>query len=788
MSTGAEPAIRLQLAPSSLSMLEWPEFLQFYSAFAASPAGREQALLLTPPETLKEELALTSEALGAAMKDQIPALGSLENLTVLLQRAAIANEALEGIELIRIYRLLALNNETRGYGPGWSREFPGLHSAVQKLPDLRSMEHEIESKIDPTGMVKEDATQELHKLHRQILGLKSRVEQALERFLRDSRYQPALQEDYVTYRHGRAVLLVRADQKTAIRGVVHGQSGSGASLFLEPMQVLELNNELAELTDQLTEETQRILRQLTAQVGAESDLILYAMKQLVRLDLIFARGRFGKAFRCAVPEISEDFRLHLIDARHPLLEATLQKQQRAVVPLTVELPPDRHALVVTGPNTGGKTVFLKTIGLLSLMAHYALPIPAAEGSVVPRFSSVQADIGDQQSIAESLSTFSSHMRNIRAILENLREGSLVLLDELGTGTDPEEGAPLAVSILQEILARNIKAVITSHHSQMKMFAVNDHRCLVAAMEFDEQNLAPTYRVHLDQIGSSHAFDIAERLGLPAPVLERARGMMGEDRRRVEEYQSRLQERIRTLTDRQEQLEREKAEWEAHARKQQEKLDSLQTKLEAQLKTLRDQNTDFIRIINAKVEKLIEAIQNAQIRQQVRKQYKEEIIPAIADLEKLTAAPQKEMPLFEPGDRVWVQMYRDHGKVLGLKKDQAEVLIRNIRFTVPISTLEKRETVQEMLPRGVHVEFAEKDVPPEINVIGQTVEQALETVDKYLDDAVLAQLPEVRIIHGHGMGKLKRAISEMLAKHPQVRSHREEPQQRGGAGVTVAILK
>lgn len=778
----------LQLTRSSLTMLEWPEFLQFYAGFAASPAGREEALVIRPPENLSDELALTSEALGAAMKDQIPALGSLENLTSLLQRAAIENATLEGVELYRVYRLLSVNNEVRGYAAGWAKEFPGLHAATQKLPDLRVIEHEIESKIDPTGMVKEDATEELHKLHRQIWGLKARVEHALERFLRDSRYQPALQEDYVTYRHGRAVLVVRADQKSMIRGVVHGQSGSGASLFLEPMHVLELNNELAELNDQLDSETQRILSLLTAAIGKDADLILYAMKQLVRLDLIFARGRFGKAFRCTVPLIASDFRMNLIEARHPLLEATLRKQNRAVVPLSVELPPDRKALVVTGPNTGGKTVFLKTIGLLSLMAHHAVPIPAAEGSTVPRFSSVLADIGDQQSIAESLSTFSSHMQNIRAILSDLRECSLVLLDELGTGTDPEEGAPLAVSILQELLQHDVKAVITSHHSQMKIFAVNNPECVVAAMEFDEQNLAPTYRVHLDQVGSSHAFDIAERLGLPAHLLERARGMMGEDRRQLMEFQARLQERIHTLTERQEQLEREKNEWEMHAARQQEKLDSMQSKLEAQLKTLKDQNTDLIRTINAKVEKLIEAIKDSQVRQQIRKQYKQEVAPALSDLENLTATPEKEKPLFEPGERVWVQMYRDYGKVVALKKDQAEVLIRNIRFTVPVGTLEKRETIQETLPKGVQFQYEEKDVPPEINVIGQTVEQALEAVDKYLDDAVLAQLPEVRIIHGHGMGKLKRAIAEMLAKHPQVRAHREESPQRGGAGVTVAIMK
>ena len=415
-----ETSATVQLTQSTLDMLEWPEFLQFYSGYAASPAGKERVLRLQPVESLQEELALSAEALACAQKDQIPSLSTLENLSVLLQRAAIENEILEGVEIFRIYRLVALNNEVRSYASGWSKEFPHLHAACSKLPDLRTLEQEIDSKIDPSGEVKEDATQELRRLHRQIWGVKSRVEKTLEKYLRDSRYQSALQEDYVTYRHGRAVLLVRSEQKNTIRGVVHGQSGSGASVFLEPMQVLELNNELAELTDQLAEETRRILKHLTAMIGKDADLLSYSMRQLVRLDLIFARGRYGKAFQCVVPLIAEDFSLKLVDARHPLLEAALQKQQRSVVPLSLELDPERKALVVTGPNTGGKTVFLKTIGLLSLMMHCALPVPAAEGTAIPRLSAIEADIGDQQSISESLSTFSSHVRNIREILERLR--------------------------------------------------------------------------------------------------------------------------------------------------------------------------------------------------------------------------------------------------------------------------------------------------------------------------------------------------------------------------------
>ncbi len=768
-------------------MLEWPEFLNYLSGFAASAPGRQKIQQLRPPEDLKTEIGLTHEALQVAIKDQIPSLQILEDCEQLIHRSAIENQIMDGVQIIHVLRLVGLNNEIRSSGEGWNREFPLLHSRMNHLPDLRNLEKEINSKLEPTGELKEDATPELARLYRQNLNLKSRVERALERYLRDSRYQGLLQEDYVTYRHDRAVLLVRAEQKQSIRGVVHGVSGSGASVFLEPFNVLDLNNELAELNDQIREETGRILKELTAAIARDSHALLFSLQQLTVLDTIFARGKFGKFHQCTNAELSNDFHLKLIDARHPLLEAALKKENQKPVPVSVDMPAEKKALVVTGPNTGGKTVFLKTAGLLTLMAHHALPIPAAEGTILPAVTSIEVDIGDQQSISESLSTFSSHIRNIRNILDKVQQRSLVLLDELGTGTDPEEGAPLAVAILQEFLNRDTKTLITSHHSQMKIFAFNHPQCLTAAMEFDQNNLQPTYRVHVDQVGSSHAFEIAGRLGLPDRILQNARSLVGDERRRIDEFQRKLQEKIHQLTTRQEELEREKQEWEARAQEQQRKLDELQTKLEQQLKTLRDQNADLIRTLNAKVELLIDSVHDAKERQALRKQLKEEVFPAIQSVQQLTAV-EKEPETFLPGERVWVQMYKDFGEVVSIKKGQAEVLIRNIRFTVPLTTLEKKPTVKETLPKGVQVIYQEKNVERELNLIGQTVEEAVSAADKYLDDAILGQLPQVRLIHGHGTGKLRRALEEFLSSHPHVESFHPETQQRGGTGVTVVELK
>jgi DNA mismatch repair protein MutS2 len=566
-------------------------------------------------------------------------------------------------------------------------------------------------------------------------------------------------------------------------------SGSGASVFVEPFPVLELNKELAQIQDEQLGEINRVLRELTELVGAESGVLKYALQQLIRLDLIFARGRFGKAFCCTIPEISEQSLIRLRNARHPLLENTLKIQGGKVVPLNLEMDESKKALVITGPNTGGKTVLLKTIGLLSLMAHCGLPLPSDEGTIIPRFFAIEADIGDQQSISESLSTFSSHIRNIRAILVNLRDSSLILLDELGTGTDPEEGAPLAVAILKELLRYKIKVAITSHHSQMKMFAFNHPECITAAMEFDKQMLQPTYRVHLDQTGSSHAFEIAEKLGLPAPVLQSARNLVSGDQRQLQEYQSNLQQRMSKLMEEQQAFESQKQDWVQKLREEEGQIERLRSKLDNQLKNLKEQNVDLIRTLNARVENLLAAIRDAGLQQELRKQYREHIEPAVAALQELTPVQQQiEEGDWKPGERVWTNLYRDFGELVQVKKGQAELIIRNKRFVVPVTTLERKKPLTETLPQGIHVRFEPKQVEAELNLIGQSVEEALSATDKYLDDAFLNQLPEVRLIHGHGTGKLRKALEEMLQTHPHVRSFHSENPHRGGTGVTVAQLR
>jgi DNA mismatch repair protein MutS2 len=777
----------MEISNRTAQMLEWPDFLQFYSAYVSSPAGRNRMAQIVPVADLTSELQLSREILDCAKKGILPGFESLENISSMLEKAAIPNQILDGINLFHIGRLAALNNEIRTQASGWKTEYPQLYHLCDKLPDLKEIEKQLTSAIEPTGEVKEDATPELARIRKQILHLKDRVEKALEKYLRDPRYQDALQEEYVTYRHGRAVLLLRTDHKSVIRGVVHGESGSGASLFVEPLPVLELNNDLAQLTDRHQEEILRLLRELTASVGSQSHQFLTSLDSLVHLDLLFARGRFGRALDCIVPEITEEFHIVLRNGRHPLLQSALARQNKQMIPISFELVPEKQALVVTGPNTGGKTVFLKTAGLLSLMTHCAIPIPASEGTTLPQFSAIEADIGDQQSISENLSTFSSHITNVASIFSKLKERSLILMDELGTGTDPEEGASLAVAILEELLKHNIKTLVTSHHTPVKLFAFNHSSCLSAAMEFDEKTLEPTYHVLMDQTGASRAFEIASKLGLPNSILLSARKVSGSQLKEMQEFQKRLQERIEILTKTQSDLETQKSVWEAKAREQKQKLDSLQDRLNLQRRELKEKNTDLLRTLTAEVESLMANIREASIKQELRKQWKEQVQPITEQLEALTPVVHEDQE-FQIGERVWVTLYRDFGELLSLKKGQAELLIRNKRFTVPVTMLEKKEPIAQSLPKGVQMNVPEKLVERELNLIGQTVEEALDLVDKYLDDAVLSQLPEVRLIHGHGTGRLKKAVEEMLSGHPHVKRFHPEARERGGSGVTVVELK
>lgn len=783
----------LRISERTAAVLEWPEFLRYFSRFVSSPVAREELHRIQPVTDPSAEFEISREALTVAKADQIPTFSTLDTVETILRKTQIENQICDGSELYKIYRLAALNNEIRNSAGGWKVDYKKLHTLCRRLPDLRTLEADISRQIDPGGDVKDDATPELARIIRRIEQLKSRVEHALERYFRDSRYKNALQEEYVTYRHGRAVLVVRIEEQKEIRGVVHGESGSGASLFIEPLSVMELNNEIAQLVDRKLQETTRILKQLTRSAGENADVLRFAHQHLISLDLIFARGRFGKALDCAIPEMASDFEMDIRNARHPLLQTTLKEQGKEIVPLHLKFPEDKKALVVTGPNTGGKTVFLKTIGLLALIAHCGIPVPAAEGSRIPMLSSIEADIGDQQSIAESLSTFSSHISSIVSILGHVSSRSLVLLDELGTGTDPEEGAALAVAILQEFLRRPVMTLITSHHSPIKMFAFNHPQCMTAAMEFDRTQLQPTYRVQMEQIGASHALDMAKRLGMPDSILTSARQLAGETEVQVQEFQTQLQKRINELEEISAALHNEKSEWEVRANQESARLEKMKEKLESEIRRLREGNVDLVRTLNARVQNLISTIRDAQTRQQLRKQYEQDVAPTIQKLEHQTdfETPASEPTTstdLTPGDRVWVQLYKDFGEIISLKKNEAEVLIRNKRFVVPISGIEKKGKVQDSLPRGIQVHLAEKEVDAELNLIGKTVEEANEIVDKYLDDAFVAQLPEVRLIHGHGTGRLKKAVEAMLQGHPHVRSFRSAPQERGGSAVTIVVLR
>jgi DNA mismatch repair protein MutS2 len=612
--------------------------------------------------------------------------------------------------------------------------------------------------------------------------------------------------------------------------VVHGASSSGQTVFVEPLETIDQNNELVRLLEDELAEVHRILLDMTRKIGERSAEILAAVDSLAELELQFAKARFAEDYDCVTPQVAEtNSRLILHDARHPLLERNLRskaplsrrergkdgapsapsdRRVREIVPVTIELEGNQRELIITGPNTGGKTVALKTVGLLALMAQSGIPVPAARMEM-PVFDAVLADIGDYQSIEQNLSTFSAHVTNIDRLSRTATAGSLVLLDELGSATDPEEGAALAVAIAEHFLRTGCFTIISTHHTSLKVFAANSRGVVNAAVGFDEATLQPTYELKLGVPGASAGINIAQRLGLNPAIIQSARSRLGSQARDVGQFLDRLHaelreaetERIR-LRDKETELNRERARLESEGkREQQEKARQLEKKLEMLLRDFEYHARETVNAIQdrAAAQKVSKDAERriAKLRRDFREQFDSSVVAHIsgADRDDPHAQPGLVEHVSE-GDFIKLKSVGRNAKVTRqLDNKHFEVEVGSMKMRVP------REDIAEVVSRasenpvraarakGVSVALeSHENVSSEINVIGQTVDDATREVEKFVDRAFLAGLPRVRIVHGSGMGILRKALRQYLQKHPHVESVAEPPQQEGGAGATVAELR
>jgi len=783
------------LQEKSARILEFDKIRQILAGFTASKPGEELAISLQPATVLEEVARAqkeTTEARELWQTSRVPLDGifDLRAAAEGARRGKVLSpeELLATGATLRAARLLR-----KSLGEEAEERAPVLSALAAGLTTFPQLEAALTKAIGPDGEVRDEASPVLRSLRRQAQTLQNSIRERLDALTRSGETQKYLQEALVTIRNGRYVLPVKQEFRQYIPGIVHDQSASGATLFIEPMAVVELNNKLRRVEAEIKEEIERILTELSRQVGEAAAGILANQEILARLDLAFAKARYRLSIGGAEPVLNTRGFIRLLQARHPLLEGE-------VVPIDLELGGDFHVLIITGPNTGGKTVSLKTTGLLTLMAQAGLHIPASSGSEMAVFTGIYSDIGDEQSIEQSLSTFSSHMSNIVPIMEAAQDqNSLVLLDELGAGTDPAEGAALATAILKTLHSRGVRTVATTHYSELKIFAYNTPGVENASVDFDPRTLRPTYRLLTGVPGQSNAFVIAARLGLEKAIIEEAQQLVAPGTRNLEELLGQIAEEKRELEAEREKTARLRLALEKKEKEYTEKLGRFEGERASLLREAREEARNLIRETRREMENLLRRLREAapedqsEIANEARRQLAGRLaeIPEEAGLFVGGGSPGEILP----GKTVRLPHLEQEGVVLEVKNGQAQVQVEGgLRVWVPCAGLAEVSRAPERQGRGekggIKRSAVSKSatISSRLDLRGMNVEEALETVDKYLDEAFLAGLPSAVLIHGKGTGALRSAVTQFLSEHPQVKSYRLGGIGEGGLGVTVVELK
>jgi len=852
----------------AFTILEYPELRALIRRGAQTPMGQTRVEALRPLTSvaeLQEQLAAVAECLSLRQRGGAWTFSDLGEPGEKLALLQVEGATLEPMAILEIRSLCDQAMSARASILAERDTSPVLWGFVGSLPvELNGLSARIANKILPTGEIDDRASPELARIRHEITGLRSRITRTLESLMRKS--GEAIQDELVTIRNDRFVIPVKADHRGRVNGVAHGYSSSGATAFVEPLETIDANNELQALHEAEAREIFRILAGLTEELRVQLPAIELAADAVAELDFINAKALFHQKFNCVIPQIgpadiSEPANtgtagvspapafatgiLELTEARHPLLEENLRASGGSVVPVSFSLDEQNDTMVISGANAGGKTVVLKTAGLLALMALSGVPVSAREARL-PFYASVLADIGDHQSLAANLSTFTSHIANISRMIDLCAAPALVLLDEVGTGTDPEEGSALGVAVVDHFRkACGAQVMATTHYSGLKMYAANEAGVLNASVEFDEKTLQPTYRLIVGVAGSSSGLEIARRFGIPDRVIEVALESVKDSSRQASEYLRRIKREAEEAETLRAALEEERA---AVA----EKFASLDKKAERQE---RERQIVFQRALEKTVSEfekrsreLVATIQDRSERLKVERESQRRVAELKREAQRATAAGGKRESILsarastsgrnvrvvrdgkvvpketiksglgtgEPedvdyvsgavreivvGDKVKLRSFGSIGIVDGIKGDEAEVRVKSLRLREKLENLElvevaahaksktgKFASLRESRGTEVQVKTTQGNGRSELNVIGQTTDEAVDAVDKFLDEASMASLTQVRIIHGHGTGALRRAIAERLKDHPHVARFTAAPQDQGGSGATVVELR
>jgi DNA mismatch repair protein MutS2 len=826
------------LRHSSARVLEWELLLDLLRGYTQSPLGQERVARLTSsedPAWIERQQELTAEIRAFLKVGARFDFHGLQDPAPLLDRAQIEGSVLAPEELLHLLLLLDRADEWRALvqhppanlRPGSdhdsrlrsreSREaspWPAVAHLSGGIADFTELLRFFRNKIQPGGVLEDRASPDLARIRREIEKQKRVIQDSLRSYARRLAAEGAAQEELVTIRGERFVIPVKAEQKRRVQGVVHGVSSSGQTVFVEPLETIEQNNSLVRLLEEEQEEIRRILLEMTARIRARAGEIATAAELLGELELQFAKASFAEDYACVQPqflpasssssESASSAALILRNARHPLLERTLRSRGAAIVPTTIELGAGHRQLIITGPNTGGKTVALKTVGLLMLMAQAGIPVPAEQAGL-PIMRAVYADIGDYQSIEQNLSTFSAHITHIDFISRSADEHSLVLLDELGSATDPEEGAALAVAIAAHFHALGALTVISTHHAALKLYALNRPGVLNAAVGFDESKLQPTYELRLGLPGASAGINIAERLGLRPEIIQDARARLGAQDREISRFLAHLHSEIQQLEADRERLrmaeldlarEKQRLDLEG-AREQKQRVRELEQKLESLLRDFEFRARETVAALHdrataTRASKDAER-RIARLQREFREQFNQAVVAHTTGADRGDRHAQPHIVQVSEGDTVRLKSLGSSAVVRRkLAGDHLEVEAGSMKMRVPLDDVAEvvarasESPIAAARAQGVRVHLQGQDLHPssELNVIGRTVEEAIPEVEKFIDRAFLAGLPRVRIVHGSGMGVLRKALRAHLQSHPNISAIKEPPQHEGGSGATI----
>ncbi len=772
----------------SLKALEFDKIRDVVATYAFSSLGAARAQAMTPaPEEAPRTLAEAAEMMAYAAGGHDIPLAGLCDIGPLVERLSRGG-VLTGAELIRLRDfLLAAARARRAFGD--EGHFPRLSAYAAALAPLPSLAAAIAAQIDDDGSVRDDATPQLARLRKHIGAKRDEIHTALERLLKTPKITRALREPIVTQRGGRYVLPVRTDSMGSVRGIVHAHSSSGVTAFVEPMPVVELNNELEGLAAEEQAEAERILRALSARCGAEADSLATDAELLAELDFVAARAGYGLAYNCIAPKISSEAKLNLKSARHPLLIPS--RGPGGVVPIDFALGDGYVGMVISGPNNGGKTVALKTAGLLAAMALAGVPIPAGEGTTVGAFAAIFADIGDESSLEGNLSTFTAHMANVTRVLAAADGRTLTLLDELGVGTSPTYGVAIATAVLRRLKAMGARVACSTHYDELKKFAWEEEGFVNAAVEFDGATLAPTYVLKTGRPGTSEAFAILQRLAFPPDVIEDAARALGAEEVSLAGILGRLEQKEAEANALAEKLKVLQAEWAAKLAALDEEREAFAAKAAHLREEAYAEATKVLRDARRQANVIIREIRaraDVADAEELQRRLLAAEKAAAAERERLSAQSADETPAateIAAGDWVTVRGTKTKGKVVevAVARRQARVRFGGVDAWVNLGDL---TSAKEPGRKGTIKIKTAGDVAPTLNVIGSTVEEAVTELGAYLERAVVAGLPSVEVIHGHGTGRLREGLRNYLRSHGAVASF--GPGAGGNEGVTVVRLR